>query len=127
MGTGEQNRFEQVAAMLGDLRAGEGADDAAGHDIGDRFAAEVFAGGIGRGEAVILPKCVMDSEQGAAEGEEPEVLREDRVCRDQGRRDPNSLPKRKADFPADPAHQRSEENTSELQTLMRISYADLCL
>src|SRR3546814_7083031 len=42
------------------------------------------------------------------------------------RREPAEMPERAAK-PASPSSIRSEENTSELQSLMRISYAVFCL
>src|SRR3546814_3853584 len=53
-----------------------------------------------------------------------------RACRiGQGRRQAyfRRIGRRQSDFPCDALRRRSEEHTSELQSLMRISYAVFCL
>src|SRR3546814_8309083 len=74
-----------------------------------------------RGGKLGEPRLVADGQEGAADGNQVGHLGGPRLA--MGRRGPPS--------PAEPIRQpferRSEEHTSELQSLMRISYAVLCL
>src|SRR3546814_9648638 len=94
------------------------------HDMFDAVECDAGIGGIMHGENDAGDE--LNNQRNARENTEiPEIVQvpRDRVASTNGIIDQTR--QRKAGI--DPLHERSEEHTSELQSLMRISYAVCCL